>query len=256
MSLRSVFRSSVMSAGSPRAGPSWRRTSRWRSAPRPARRASAAARQALARAERERFRGRLDEGREPEIDRELHGVARAVRPHVHDLAGELFQHRPGALEVLGLAADHGEQLAVARRAGWCRAPANRSAARRRPRPRGASSRPVIGCSVLISMNSLPRTSPDEESVLAAEDAPHAVILGDDRDHGAVGGVGDRARMRRDRHAAARRRAFIAAASRSQPITSTAAVGEPRLDGAAHAAQSDEADLHRRLTSARWLFERR
>ena len=39
--------------------------------------------------------GRLDEGREPEIDRKLHGIARAVRPHVDDLAGELFQHRPG-----------------------------------------------------------------------------------------------------------------------------------------------------------------
>ena len=94
-------------------------------------------------AERERFRRRLDEGREPEIDRELHGVARAVRPHVRDLAGELLQHRAGAFDVLGPAADHREQLAVAHRAGWCRAPATRSAARRRPRPpaqaRGRSS---------------------------------------------------------------------------------------------------------------------
>ncbi len=48
-------------------------------------------------------------------------------------------------------------------------------------------------------------------------------------------------------------AFIATASRSQPITSKPLVGEPRLDGAAHAAQSDEADFHRRaLRSARWL----
>ena len=44
-------------------------------------------------------------------------------------------------------------------------------------------------------------------------------------------------------------AFIATASRSQPITSKPLLGEPRLDGAAHAAQSDEADLHRCLRPA-------
>ena len=58
---------------------------------------------------------------------------------------------------------------------------------------GASSRIVIGWIVLISINSLPLTGRLQKSVLAVENAAHAVILGDDRQD-RFAGLGDGARM--------------------------------------------------------------
>ncbi len=107
---------------------------------------------------------------------------------------------------------------------------------------GASSRPVIGCSVLMSMNSLPRTSPDRNPSLPRKmfRTPLSSVM---IEITVVGGIGDRARMRRDRHAVVggglhRDRVAVPADHLE------AVAGEPRLDGAAHAAESDEADLHR------------
>ena len=62
-------------------------------------------------AERERFRHRLDIGAEAEIGGKLHRVAAAVWAHMDDAPGQLFQHRPRALDILEATADHGEQRA-------------------------------------------------------------------------------------------------------------------------------------------------
>ena len=254
MSLRRVLRSSVTSSGSPS------KQLLLRGEPAVGGRRFAEHvehllhRQALAGAEREQFRRGLDERGEAEIDRELHGIARAVRPHVHDLAGELFQHRRGRVRRPRPCRRPWRRACRRAPRGWCRAPASRSAGRRRPRPPAQARAPVIGCNVLISMNSMPRTSPERNPSLPRKMArtPLSSVMIEITVPSAASATA--------RGCAAIAmpllgRGFIATASRSQPITSTPLIGEPRLDGAAHAAQSDEADLHRRLTSGRWLFAR-
>jgi hypothetical protein len=171
---------------------------------------------------------------------------------VGDLAGELFQDGAGAFEVLGLAADHREQLAVARRRD--RAEHRRfdqaCAGRLDHRRKFAPGHRLQGAHV---DEQLAADVAGQITVLAAKDVPYAAVFGDDRDHG-VGAVGHRAGMRRDRHAVSggglhRHRVAVPADHVE------AGAGEPRLDGAAHAAQSDKADLHRSFSSARWLFAR-
>ena len=254
MSLRSVFRSSVTSSGSPASSLFLRGE--------PAvggRRFGQHVEhllqvQALARAERERLSRRLDERREPEIDRELHGVARAVRSHVHDLAGELLQHRTGVLDVLRPCRRPWRTACRRAPRGWCRAPANRSAARRRPRTTGASSRPVIGCSVLISMNSLPRTSPDRNPSLPRKmlRTPLSSVMIEITVPSAASATARGCAAIVMPRSAAR---FIATASRSQPITSTAADRRAAPGWRGPCGPGRRGRSSSALTSARWLFER-
>ena len=106
---------------------------------------------------------------------------------------------------------------------------------------GASSRPVIGCSVLISMNSLPLTSPAEKTVRPVEDAPHAVILGDDGNHD-LGLGGDLAGIGGDPQSVGRQRAVdvgVVIPAHDVEALLTQALRYRR----AHPAQSDNSDIH-------------
>jgi hypothetical protein len=94
------------------------------------------------------------------------------------------------------------------------------------------------------MNSLPVTSPGQESVRPGEHLPYAVILGDDRDHDlALGRNG--ARIRGDGHATCRR--GLAALGIVVPGDDAACLlAQPLCDGASHPAEPDQSDLHAAL----------
>ena len=104
----------------------------------------------------------------------------------------------------------------------------------------ASARTVIGCSVLISMKSLPLMSVLRNPFFALPQGPGAGILGDDREHD-VGAVGDLARAAATVSPCSRRGPHAGRRRGPRRSTCSPTLAEPRRHRRAHLAQSDKSD---------------
>ena len=125
---------------------------------------------------------RLPVDHQRQVDGELEHRAGADRAGVHGAPAHLIDDRSRARDIGGFAADQPEQLAGARRRDRAADRAfdiGRALAAHLAGQRDLTS----GGTVLISMNSLPFTSPDEQSLRTVIDRVDRRGIGDDGDDG-------------------------------------------------------------------------